>query len=461
MSRVRYPSPPVSPRRRHLLPWFALFAIYIVWGATYLAIRIVVREMPPFAAATLRFLVAGLIMGTIALRVHGRAAWPDRRQWVDYGIIGVLFLAVANGLVMWSETRVPSGIAALLVATTPLWLTLLDGFRSGGERWSVRGWLAVALGLSGVALVARPEGAVAPGHWAGIVALQFAAFTWSLGALYSQSVSRRLPVLSAASVEMIAGGAVLLVESRLAGEDLGRVVAASSDAWWGLAYLGIFGSLVGFTAFAYCLDHLPATTVGTYAYVNPVVAVLLGWMVLHEPLSSGLLTGGALIVVAVCLTTLKRSPRDGVAALAARFRAHTLSADEWTHVAHLTVGAWHVDRYGEVEGLERLRTGILSLNVVHGTLQTETRGYHETITRAYVVLIADFLGACPKASSLHDRVSWLVASPLAGQDALLTYYSRDLLMSLPARRGWVEPDRTALRFPPAIEGPATGGSIQS
>lgn len=295
----------MSPARKRLLPWLALCVIYVVWGATYLAIRIVVKEMPPFAAASLRFSTAGFVMAVLALKVHGGAALPDRRQWLDYGAIGVLFLAIANGLVMWSEKRVPSSIAALLVATTPLWLTLLDGFRAAGERWSLRGWTAVLLGLVGVGLIARPGGEGPPGHWAGIAALQVAAFTWSVGALYSQSVPKRLPVLSAAAVEMLAGGAVLFLESRLVGEDLALVPSASRDAWLALAYLGVFGSLIGFTAFAYCLDTLPATTVGTYAYVNPVVAVVLGRIVLGEALSPGLLVGGILIVVAVVLTTLK------------------------------------------------------------------------------------------------------------------------------------------------------------
>jgi drug/metabolite transporter (DMT)-like permease len=306
----------LSPRHRRLLPWIALFVIYVVWGSTYMAIRIAVRELPPMAAACLRFLVAGVVMAAIAAVVHRPRRWPSPRQWLDYSLIGILFLGLGNAFVMWSETRIPSGIAALIVATVPLWLTLFDGLRPGGQPWTVRAWLGTLIGLLGAALVARPQGGVAAGHWPGIVALEVATISWAIGALYSQSVRDRLPLFTAAAVEMLAGSAVLFGESRLMGDDWGRLAQASSSAWLGMLYLVVFGSLVGFTAFAYCLNELPATTVGTYAYVNPVVAVALGAIFLHEPLSPGLLGGAALILVAVVLTTtarMRRAPRQAPA----------------------------------------------------------------------------------------------------------------------------------------------------
>jgi drug/metabolite transporter (DMT)-like permease len=295
----------MSPRTRRLLPWLCLLVIYVVWGSTYLAIAVVVRQLPAFAAGSLRFLTAGLIMTAVALvadRAHG---WPSRRQLADYALVGVLLLGVGNGLVMWSEKSIPSGIAALIVATVPLWLTLLDGLRSQGQPWTVRAWLGALIGLVGVALIARPEAAVGRGHWFAVFALQGATIAWTVGSLYAQSVPRRLPLFTAAAVEMLAGGLLLGVGSRLVGEDLSRVATASRSAWLGLAYLVVFGSLVGFTAFAYCLNELPASTVGTYAYVNPVVAVLLGSALLGERISAALLAGGALIVVAVVLTTTR------------------------------------------------------------------------------------------------------------------------------------------------------------
>jgi drug/metabolite transporter (DMT)-like permease len=280
-----------------------------VWGSTYMAIRIVVREVPPMAAASLRFLVAGLVMAAIAARVDRGQPRPTARQWADYAVIGILLLAGGNGLVMWAETRISSGVASLVVATVPLWLTFFDGLRPGGRRWTTRVWLGTAVGLAGVALVARPGGSgVAAGHWPAILALEGATLAWTAGALYSQSLRRRLPLFTASAVEMVAGSVVLLGESRLMGEDLSLFRTASSDAWLGLLYLTVFGSLVGFTAFAYCLNELPASTVGTYAYVNPAVAVTLGWLFLGEPLSAGIVGGAALILMAVVLTTRSAAP---------------------------------------------------------------------------------------------------------------------------------------------------------
>jgi drug/metabolite transporter (DMT)-like permease len=294
-----------EPKRR-LLPWIALGVVWVVWGSTYLAIRVVVREMPPLHAAAFRFMCAGLLMGAVALVVDRRSGWPERRQWLDYAAIGVLLLSVGNGLVMWAERTVPSGTAALIVATVPVWILLLDGLRPRGQPWTGRVWIGTAIGLAGVALVARPAAGVEAGHWPAILGLQVACLAWTVGSLYAQSVPKRLPLASAAAIEMLAGSLVLAALAWLFAEDPSRMAAASARAWTAVAYLMVFGSLVGFTAFAYCLNELPATTVGTYAYVNPVVAVFLGWLILDETLTPGLLVGGALIVLSVVLTTLRR-----------------------------------------------------------------------------------------------------------------------------------------------------------
>jgi drug/metabolite transporter (DMT)-like permease len=296
----------MSPRTRALLPWLALAVVYVVWGSTYLAIAVVVKEQPPMGAAALRFLAAGLVMSAVAAIADRGHPRPTRRQIADYAFVGVLLLAFGNAFVMWSEKRIPSGIAALVVATVPLWLTLLDGFRKGGQEWTVRGWAGTAIGLAGVALVARPEGGVSAGHWWAIGALQLATLAWTVGSLYAQSLPARLPLFSAAAVEMVAGGLALLVQSWIFREDWSAFATASPRSWWALAYLAVFGSLIAFTSFAYCLNELPASTVGTYAYVNPVVAVFLGHVVLGEPLSPSLLAGALLIVAAVALTTLRK-----------------------------------------------------------------------------------------------------------------------------------------------------------
>jgi drug/metabolite transporter (DMT)-like permease len=269
-----------------------------------------VKEVPPFAAASLRFLASGLVMAGVALWVDRHQPRPTLRQVAQYSLIGILLLGIGNALVMWSEQRIPSGIAALIVAAVPLWLTLFDGMRKGGQPWSARVWAGTVVGLMGVALVTRPTGGLGSGHWAAVMALQVATLSWAFGSLYSQSLPRKLPLATAAAVEMLAAAVALAGESWVAREPLAPFTHASAAAWGSLLYLVVFGSLVGFTAFAYALDKLPATTVGTYAYVNPVVAVTLGALVLHEPLSSGVLAGGALIVAAVVLTTLrKRSAR--------------------------------------------------------------------------------------------------------------------------------------------------------
>jgi drug/metabolite transporter (DMT)-like permease len=264
--------------------------------------------MPPFAAASLRFFTAGLVMSAVAFFADRRHGRPTRRQLLDYAFVGLLLLSIGNALVMWAEKTIPSGIAALVVATVPLWLTILDGLRRGGQAWTRRVWTGTLVGLLGVALVARPSGGVDSGHWAGILGLQVGALSWTVGLLYAQSVPRRLPLFTAAAVEMLAGSAGLLLESRVFGEELRAIPAASAVAWASLAYLAVFGSLVGFTAFAHCLNELPASTVGTYAYVNPVVAVVLGAVILGERLYPSLLAGALLILFAVLLSTTGRRP---------------------------------------------------------------------------------------------------------------------------------------------------------
>jgi drug/metabolite transporter (DMT)-like permease len=294
----------MSPRRRRWLPWLCLLIVWVVWGSTYLAIRVTVREVPPMAAAALRFLAAGIVMAGIAAVMDRGQPRPTLRQLADYAFSGVLLLAVGNGLVMWAEKSIPSSIAALIVATVPVWLLLLSGLRRGGPPWTARVWAGTLIGLAGVALVARPEGGVEAGHWAAIGALQVACISWALGSLYAQNVPRRLPLFTASAVQMLAGGGMLVLESLVLREELSRFATASASAWGAVGYLVVFGSLVAFTAFAFALNELPASTVGTYAYVNPVVAVILGSVFLDEPISPALLAGAALIVVAVVLTTL-------------------------------------------------------------------------------------------------------------------------------------------------------------
>lgn len=298
-------------RLRGYAPWIALGIVYVVWGSTYMGIRIVVRELPPFASAGLRFLVAGLIMTALAAARHGSAAWPRGRQWLDYAVVGLLLFSGGNALVVWAQQRLPSGMTALIVAITPLWVTLLDGLRPGGRPWSLRVLGGVLLGIAGVALIARPGTDLSSADLTRAAGLLAAGVVWSAGSLYAQSIRRPLPLLAAAALEMLVGGAAMGLESLLSGEDASRLLHASRSAWLAIAYLVVFGSVVAFTAFAYCLQQLPATTVSTYAYVNPVVAVLLGWLFLGETVSRGLVGGGVLILAAVLLTAGAPRPREG------------------------------------------------------------------------------------------------------------------------------------------------------
>ncbi|MBN2369909.1 MAG: EamA family transporter [Vicinamibacteria bacterium] len=295
--------------RRTILAWIALFTIWIVWGSTYMAIRVVVLELPPLAAASLRFAAAGLVFGVAALVLDRRTAPPTLTQIRDYAAVGVLLLAGGNALVSLAERSVPSGIAALVVSTVALWVTLLDGLRPGGRQWSARVWLGALLGVAGVFVIACPSGLSSLQYSFGIGALVLASLLWSIGSVFAQTITRRLPLLTAATIEMLAGSAALFAESRLAGEDLAALAHGSRDVYLGWLYLVIFGSLVGFTAFAYALNELPASTVGTYAYVNPLVALILGAVFLGEPMSRALSASAGLIIAGVVLTTWPRRGR--------------------------------------------------------------------------------------------------------------------------------------------------------
>jgi drug/metabolite transporter (DMT)-like permease len=296
-------------RRRTILAWIALFAIWIVWGSTYMAIRIMVLDLPPLAAASLRFASAGLVLGVAALVLERRAASPTPAQIRDYAAVGVLLLAGGNALVSLAEQSVPSGIAALVVSTVALWVTLLDGLRPGGRQWSARVWLGALFGVAGVFVIARPSGLSSLQYAFGIGALVLASLSWSIGSIFAQTITRRLPLLTAATIEMLAGSAALFAESRLAGENLAALASGSSSAYLGWLYLVVFGSLVGFTAFAYALNELPASTVGTYAYVNPLVALILGAVFLGEPMSRALIVSAVFILAGVVLTTWPRRDR--------------------------------------------------------------------------------------------------------------------------------------------------------
>jgi drug/metabolite transporter (DMT)-like permease len=289
--------------------WIALLTIYIVWGSTYLAIRFAVETIPPFFMAGTRFLLAGSIL-YIWRRSAGDPA-PTRGQWLRASGVGLLLLLGGNGLVSLAEQNVASGIAALIIGSVPLWMTTIEALRPGGIRPNILGILGLLVGFGGIALLVAPSllnGNPAASHPLGIVTLLFAAFFWSLGSIYSRQA--RLPdsSLLSTSMEMLAGAAGLYLVGTLAGE-WRLLVPANVSARSGLSllYLVLFGSMVGFTAYAWLLRSAPVSLVATYAYVNPVVAIVLGSLLAQETLTVHVLISALIIIGSVVL--INASPR--------------------------------------------------------------------------------------------------------------------------------------------------------
>jgi drug/metabolite transporter (DMT)-like permease len=297
---------PAVPSRARILAAFA--AIYLIWGSTYLGIAIAIQTTPPFVMAGVRFIIAGLVLYAW-MRLRG-AQRPTRANWIAATIVGGLLLLGGNGAVVWAEQRVPSGIAALLVATLPVWLVLLDWARPKGTRPSGLVLGGLALGLVGVGALVGPASLMGGSRIdvLGALVLMGGSISWAAGSLYSKQAA--LPASSALgmAMQMLAGGALLLLAGTVAGEwsavDIGAISPASAGA---ILYLIVFGSLIGFTAYMWLLRVAPPARVATYAYVNPVVAVFLGWLVLGEPISARTVLAAAIIVGAVALIVSARS----------------------------------------------------------------------------------------------------------------------------------------------------------
>jgi drug/metabolite transporter (DMT)-like permease len=285
----------------------AFAAIYIVWGSTYLAIRFAIETLPPFLMAGTRFLVAGALLYAYA-RARGIAR-PSAVHWRSATIVGGFLLLGGNGGVVWAEQHVASGIAALLVATVPVWMVLFDWLRPGGARPG-RGVLAgLVLGMAGIAILVGPAELAGSGriHAGGAAVLVMASLFWAVGSIWSRHLPLPRPTLAIA-MEMVAGGALLLAFATLVGEpwrlDPG---AASLRSVLALLYLIVFGSLIGFTAYIWLLGVVSAARVSTYAFVNPVVAVFLGWALAAEPITVRVLLAAAVIIAAVMVITLARA----------------------------------------------------------------------------------------------------------------------------------------------------------
>jgi drug/metabolite transporter (DMT)-like permease len=291
--------------RARLLTAFA--AVYIVWGSTYLAIRFAVETLPPLLMAGARFVISGLILLAWA-RFREGAAPPSRGEWRVALISGALLLLGGNGGVAWAEQRVPSGVAALLVAVVPLWMVLLAWLGPDGKRPRPAVFVGVGLGLAGLALLVGPDALKQGGTDAvGAGALILASLSWAAGSIYIQRASRAASANSASGSQMLAGGLVLIIAGIVAHEPSRLDVAhASTRSLLAFAYLVTVGSLIGFTAYLYLLAHTTAAKAATYAYVNPVVAVFLGWAIGHETVTSRTIVAAAIILAGVAIITVTR-----------------------------------------------------------------------------------------------------------------------------------------------------------
>jgi drug/metabolite transporter (DMT)-like permease len=308
-------------RSASLGAWVCLVIVWLVWGSTYLAIRVGVETIPPLVLAGVRFLIAGVIMFPVAMRdakgagetgagqtaATGWVFWPGRAEWLGCVIVGVLLLG-ANGAVCVGEQTVPSGLAALLVATVPLWLLGIDAVLNHA-RLGLAPMAGLAIGLAGVVLLSGLGARRGGISVSGVAIILCAAAAWALGTIMSRRVRTPASPMLATAMQLLTGGAVLLALAAVAGEfGSFRLSAVSARSWLALGYLIVFGSIVAFSAYVMAVRMLPTATVATYAYVNPVIAVLLGTLILNERLTPAMFAGGALIVGAVVLVVRRRSP---------------------------------------------------------------------------------------------------------------------------------------------------------
>jgi drug/metabolite transporter (DMT)-like permease len=281
--------------------WLALLSIYIIWGSTYLAILFVVETIPPFISAGIRFLISGAVL--FVWRRLARDPMPTRIQWRSAAIVGVLLLLGGNGLLSWSEQHIPSGIAALLIGTVPLWLVLIEALRPGGTKAGWQAILGLAIGFAGIVVLIGPAeftGNTQQYDLLGILVCLIAAFIWSFGSIYSRSSDLPESALMTTGMEMLAGSAGLFIVATLTGEwQRFSISNVSQKSLSGLIYLIIIGSLIGFVSYAWLLRNAPIPLVATYAYVNPLVAILLGSLFANEQLTPRTILAALIIIGSV------------------------------------------------------------------------------------------------------------------------------------------------------------------
>ncbi len=291
----------------------AFLCVYVFWGMTYLAMRVAVEDIPPYLMAGSRFVLAGALLYAWARR-RGDGP-PTRKQWRAAAVVGAFLLLGGNASVAWAEQRVPSGLAALLIGVMPIWMVALDWLRSG-SRPSRQVLLGLLLGAVGVALLVLPQDGGNGVDLLGAAVLVLAAASWAWGSVISRSAPLPTSPFLATSMEMIAGGVIILTVAVIAGEpqdfSVAQVSGRAALAW---LFLVVFGSLVAFTAYIWLLGVVSIAKAGTYAYVNPIVAVILGWAMLGEPITARTVIAAIVILVGVALVTVDwgRRPKEGAA----------------------------------------------------------------------------------------------------------------------------------------------------
>ncbi|MBL9189137.1 MAG: EamA family transporter [Opitutaceae bacterium] len=295
-----------SPSRVALILAFA--AIYLIWGTTYLGIRVAVETMPPFLMSGVRFVVAGAALLAF-LKLRG-TAWPSRAQWRDQAIIGACLLAGGNGVVAWAEQTVPSGLTTLILGASPLIMVLMEWLRPGGVRPTPMLWLGFAVGLCGLLVLLGPGALPADVRppASSLLALFFASISWWGGSLFAKYTKSGAAPIMAATLQMLCGGGLMLLIGLLAGEGPRvDVPAISGRSWLAWSYLVVAGSLVAFPVYAWLLKNSTPAKVSTYSYVNPVVAVILGWAILDEPLTPHIALAAGIIIGAVAIITVQKN----------------------------------------------------------------------------------------------------------------------------------------------------------
>lgn len=297
----------------------ALLSVYLFWGGTYAGMKVAIETMPPFLMAGIRFFAAGAVLYIVS-RLSG-AKRPARREWSSSAIVGALLLLGGNGLVAWSEQRVSSSIASLIVAAVPVWMMLMGWFGRGGKRPNTGVIAGIVLGLLGIAVLVFQPGQGENGtatDVTGIITLLAASISWAAGSMYSRSARMPDSPLMSTAAQMLTGGTLLIIFSYFTGDwSKLDVPGISLRSYAALGYLIAFGSIIGYTAYIWLLKNADAALVSTYAFVNPVVAVLLGWLLVGEQLTVNTLTAAVIIIAAVVLVTIFRGRPQRAATQAA------------------------------------------------------------------------------------------------------------------------------------------------